>query len=50
MQVVCPGSKYFELIVTEEDVLMETDLSDFSGKMKVKKSENNKIFYGYIQF
>lgn len=48
--VVCPGSKYFELIVTDEDVIMETDLNDFSGKMKVKKSENNKIFYGYIQF
>ena len=40
--VVCPGSKYFEFIVTEEDVLMETDLNDFAGKMNVKKSENNK--------
>ena len=42
--VVCPGSKYFEFIVTEEDVLMETDINDFAGKMNVKKSENNKVF------
>ena len=48
--VVCPGSKYFEFIVTEEDVLMETDLNDFAGKMNVKKSENNKVFYNYINY
>ena len=48
--VVCPGSKYFEFIVTEEDVLMETDINDFAGKMNVKKSENNKVFYDYIRF
>lgn len=48
--VVCPGSKYFEFIVDEEDVVMETNLNDFSGSMKVKKSENNKLFYNYINF
>jgi hypothetical protein len=48
--VVCPGSKYFEFIVDDEDVEMETNLNDFSGSMKVKKSENNKVFYNYIRF
>tara|TARA_Y100001933_G_C18968505_1_gene551418 strand:+ start:179 stop:1645 length:1467 start_codon:yes stop_codon:yes gene_type:complete len=48
--VVCPGSKYFEFIVTDEDVIMETKLDDFIGSMKVIKSENNKIFYGYINY
>ena len=48
--VVCPNSKYFEFIVSDEDVLMETDINDFNGKMKVIKSENNKIFYDYIKF
>ena len=48
--VVCPNSKYFEFIVADEDVLMETDINDFNGKMKVIKSENNKIFYDYIKF
>ena len=48
--VVCPNSKYFEFIVADEDVIMETDINDFNGKMKVVKSENNKVFYNYIMF
>ena len=48
--VVCPGSKYFEFIVTQENVEMETNLNDFSGSMKVKKSDNNRIFYNYINY
>jgi peroxiredoxin len=48
--VVCPGSNYFELVVADEDVLMETNIDDLSGKMVVKKSKNNKLFYGYIKF
>ena len=48
--VVCPNSKYFEFIVSNEDVIMETDINDFNGKMKVIKSENNKVFYEYIMF
>ena len=48
--VVCPNSKYFEFIVADEDVIMETDINDFNGKMKVVKSENNKVFYDYIMF
>ncbi len=48
--LVCPGPKYFEFIVSDEDVMMETDINDFNGKMKVLKSENNKIFYDYIRF
>ena len=48
--VVCPNSKYFEFIVADEDVVMETDINDFNGKMKVVKSENNKVFYDYIMF
>ena len=37
--VVCPNSKYFEFIVANEDVLIETDINDFNGKMKVIKSK-----------
>ena len=29
---------------------METDINDFNGKMKIVKSENNKVFYDYIMF
>ena len=48
--LVCPNSKYFEFIVADEDLEMETALDDFNGKMKVIKSENNKLFYDYIRF
>ena len=48
--VVCPESRYFEFIMANEDVELETDILDFNGKMKIKKSENNKLFYEYISF
>ncbi|MBM76842.1 MAG: hypothetical protein CL846_00015 [Crocinitomicaceae bacterium] len=48
--LVCPGPKYFEFIMSDEDVEMSTKMSDFIGNMKVIKSENNKIFYEYITF
>ena len=48
--VVCPGSNYFEFVVSDEDVLMETQLKDLSGSMIVKKSKNNQLFYNYINF
>ena len=43
--LVCPGPKYFEFIMSKEDVEMSTKMSDFIGNMKVIKSEKNKIFY-----
>ncbi len=48
--LVCPGPKYFEFIMSKEDVVMYTKMSDFVGNMRVIKSENNKIFYSYITF
>ena len=48
--VVCPESRYFEFIMANEDVELETDILDFNGKMKIKKSKNNKLFYEYISF
>ena len=48
--IVCPDSKYFEFIVTDEDVIIETDINDFSGKMNIIKSENNRVFYNYINY
>jgi thiol-disulfide isomerase/thioredoxin len=49
--VVVPGPKYFEIFLADnEEIEMETDTSDFVKYMKVIKSENNKIFYDYIQY
>lgn len=48
--VICPGPKYFEFIMADKNVEMETKMDDFITNMKVKKSEENQIFYNYIQY
>lgn len=48
--VFLPGQKFFEFIYNNEEVHMETIAPDFVGTMKVKKSEENKVFMEYIKF
>ncbi len=49
--VVLPGPKYFEIIIADgEDIKMETDTTDLISKMKVLKSENNKLMFEYVRF
>ncbi len=48
--VAIAGSKYFEIIVNEPTMAMETDTANFVKYMKVKQSEENKVFYDYIQY
>jgi len=48
--VLLPGQKYFEFIYNKEDVYLETISPDFVDNMKVKKSEENKVFIEYIKF
>lgn len=49
--VVMPGPKYFEFILDTENVDMYvSDYNDLIGSMKVNRSVNNKVFYGYILF
>lgn len=45
-----PDQKYFEFIFNNEEIQMETTLADLNGAMKVKKSEENRIFVTYIQY
>src|SRR6185437_2319907 len=49
---VLPGKRYFEIIVsgTENNFSMETDTADYSKYMKVKGSEENILFYNYMQY
>lgn len=47
--VVLSG-KFFEIILNNEDVDIETDRSDLAGKVVVKESSENKIFYNYVAF
>ena len=48
--LICPGPKWFEIILADKEIEMETSTSNFITNMKVKKSVNNKIFYDYIKF
>jgi thiol-disulfide isomerase/thioredoxin len=48
--VLLPGQKYFEFIYNKEEVYLETISPDFVDNMKVKKSEENKVFIEYIKF
>jgi peroxiredoxin len=48
--VVIPGPMYFEVIVAENEIIMETKKEDFAKHMIIKKSEENKAFYEYINF
>jgi thiol-disulfide isomerase/thioredoxin len=48
--ILLPGQKYFEFIYNKEEVSLETISPDFVENMKVKKSEENKVFIDYIKF
>lgn len=45
------GKRLFELIINNENYIeLETDTIDFLGKMTVKKSAENKLFFNYLNF
>jgi len=45
-----PGEKMLEFIYDDEDVYIESSLPDLIKNAKVKKSDENKVFYDYIKF
>lgn len=50
LALLMPGQKYFEFIYNNEEINIETKSPRFIDDMKIKKSEENKLFIGYIQF
>ena len=50
LAVLLPGQKYFEFIYNNEDINIETEGPDFIKTMKVKKSEENKVFVDYMNY
>jgi thiol-disulfide isomerase/thioredoxin len=49
--IILPGQKYFEFIIDNEKIEMSaTNQDDLIKGMVIKKSENNKIFYEYINY
>jgi thiol-disulfide isomerase/thioredoxin len=49
--VIFPDNKtYFQVVVNESKIVMETTVNDPEGNMVVKVSEENKAFYEYLKF
>ena len=49
--VVFPGKKYFEFIINKEQIIsFETDTADLTKYMKVKGSNENKLFFDYLNY
>lgn len=48
--IVLPSKNYFEFIMGDQNFTMETDSMDLVGKMKVKGSESNILFYEYLNY
>ncbi|MBN8703075.1 MAG: redoxin domain-containing protein [Bacteroidetes bacterium] len=49
--VVVPNKKYFEFIMDEtQNFTIETDTADLVGKMVIKGSNENMLFYDYLNF
>ncbi len=48
--LLLPGQKYFEFIYNNEEIQLETSAPEFMENLKVKKSEENKVFIAYVNF
>jgi peroxiredoxin len=49
--VVTPAKKFFEIIIdNEQNFSVETDTTDLIGKMKIKGSNDNQLFYDYLKY
>lgn len=46
---ITPRKNYFEFVVNETKIQMETDTLDFVGHMVVKKSTENTVWYDYMK-
>ena len=45
-----PKPIYFDILINEKNISLETDLDNIIPKMNVKVSEENKLFYNYINY
>lgn len=48
--VVVPGPKYFEVLLDEPEIVLESDTTDLLGRLVVKKSTQNQLFNDYIKY
>jgi thiol-disulfide isomerase/thioredoxin len=50
LYAVVVSGKYFEIVLNNENVYIESDKADLVNKVVVKESKENKLFYEYIYF
>lgn len=50
LYAIVVSGKYFEVVLNNENVYMETEKSDLMNKVVVGDSKENKLFYNYIAF
>lgn len=48
--IVIPGPKYFEFMAVTEDIVIETKASDPSQYVNIIESDENKVFYAFLDF
>ncbi|MCS7074989.1 MAG: DUF5106 domain-containing protein, partial [Bacteroidia bacterium] len=49
--VIMPGKRYFEILISDSQFFsFETDTTDLVKTMKIKGSEENRLFYEYLRF
>lgn len=48
--VVLPGPTFFEIMLVNEPMEFRTTINNPQGNMEVIKSEENKVFYDYLNF
>jgi ribosomal protein S8 len=46
--MILPSKNFMEFIVAEDDISIEIDTSDFISETKIIKSEENVVFYTYL--
>ena len=48
--IVMPGPKYFEFLAVEENIVIETSEKDPTGDVVIIESNENELFYDYMDF
>ena len=48
--IYIPGQTYFDILFNEPEISLETSLANPVQDMKVIKSAENKLFFGYLRF
>jgi hypothetical protein len=50
MGLLLPEQKFFEFIYNSENISIETNAKNLVENLKIKKSEENKVFLDYVHF